>query len=928
MPSKTRFIETRLRRVAPAALALLLAAISLQCGGGEKVGPPAGPSAIEIAGGNGQVAPVNDPLPEPLVVKVVDEAGDPVEGIAVQWDAHGAGDVAPATATTGPDGRASVSRVLGATPGQQTTTAAVSGLQGSPVTFTATAVDGLTPTLAISTQPSPAARSGVALTVQPVVQLKDGAGGDLAESDVTVTATLTGDAGTLDGDLTGTTDETGAASFADLAVTGDDGSYTITFTAPGYVQVTSAPIVLGTPTLAVKTQPSSEAVSGTALDRQPAVQLVDGTGADEALSGVVVTATLTGATGALGGTLTRTTDGTGVATFTNLVITADAGDYTLKYTAPGYAQITSSTIALTAAPSTIAITNNPPTSALTGEVFDPAVQPEVQVKDGSGQPAAGVEVTARIASGGGTLEGTVTATTNASGFAQFGDLGISGTGAQTLEFAIEADTVTAAPVNVSALPAEATTGKWGPVVDWDIVPLHLSLLPTGKLLGWGKFEVGGAMGMPRLWNPASGSPSGAPMVQVDTMLFCSGHAFLGDGRLMISGGHKADGEGLDITTIFDPVGESFLQNLPKMAFGRWYPTVTELTDGRMLTMAGQDSAGSVVTTPEIWEGGEWVKLPGAGAVQIPYYPRNFIDPKNGLVFMAGERIMSRWFDSDGTGAGGGRGRWINGPSHIWPYNREYGSAVMYEPGKILFAGGGGDTDWRTPDAKSSTPTASAEKIDLNAGSPTWQPAGTMSTARRHMNATILPGGQVLVTGGTSGGGFVDLNAGHATRTAELWNPATNQWTTLAANSVMRTYHSVSLLLPDGTVLHGASGNATVGSVAMPDERSHEIFSPPYLFKGARPTITNAPASVSYGETFTLTTPNAAQVTDVRWIHIGSVTHAFDAGQRANTLSFTRTATGVSVTAPAIPRYATRGHYLVFILNRNGVPSKGRIIWLQ
>jgi galactose oxidase len=482
-------------------------------------------------------------------------------------------------------------------------------------------------------------------------------------------------------------------------------------------------------------------------------------------------------------------------------------------------------------------------------------------------------------------------------------------------------------VNVSALPAEATTGKWGPVVSWDIVPLHLSLLPTGKLLGWGKFEVDGTMGMPRLWDPAT-APSGTPMVQVDTMLFCSGHAFMADGRLMISGGHKADGEGLDITTIFDPAGETFIQNLPKMAFGRWYPTVTELTDGRMLTMAGQDSTGSVVTTPEIWENNAWVKLPGAGALQIPYYPRNFIDPKNGLVFMAGERIVSRWFDPDGTGVSGGRGHWITGPSHIWQFNREYGSAVMYEPGKILMVGGGGDTGWGTPDAKSAVPTATAEKINLNVASPVWQSAGSMSTPRRHMNATILPDGQVLVTGGTSGGGFVDLNAADATRTAELWDPATNQWTTLAANSVMRTYHSVSLLLPDGTVLHGASGNATVGSVPMADQRNHEIFSPPYLFKGARPTITSAPASVSYGQTFTIATPNAAQVTDVRWIHIGTVTHAFDFGQRANTLSFTRTATGVSVTAPAFPANATRGHYLLFILNRNGVPSKGKIIRLQ
>jgi hypothetical protein len=150
---------------------------------------------------------------------------------------------------------------------------------------------------------------------------------------------------------------------------------------------------------------------------------------------------------------------------------------------------------------------------------------------------------------------------------------------------------------------------------------------------------------------------------------------------------------------------------------------------------------------------------------------------------------------------------------------------------------------------------------------------------------------------------------------------------------MRVYHSVSLLLPDGTVLHGASGDALAaqpggGTVEVPPQRNHEIFSPPYLFKGARPTITSAPSTVSYGETFTVATPNAAQITDVRWIHLGSVTHAFDMGQRANTLSFTRTASGVEVTAPANPNLAPPGHYQLFILNRNGVPSPGRVVRVQ
>jgi galactose oxidase len=290
--------------------------------------------------------------------------------------------------------------------------------------------------------------------------------------------------------------------------------------------------------------------------------------------------------------------------------------------------------------------------------------------------------------------------------------------------------------------------------------------------------------------------------------------------------------------------------------------------------------------------------------------------------------VSRWFNVAGAGS------WSTGPTHIWPNNRDYGTAVMYEPGKILYAGGGGDPNWPSAgDARSPTPTATAERIDLNQASPAWQSAGNMSVPRRHLNSTILPDGQVLITGGTRGGGFVNIDPGLATREAELWNPASNEWTTLAAASKMRVYHSVSMLLPDATVLHGSSGDAMArrpdGSIGpVPPERNHEIFSPPYLFKGARPTITSAPAEVGYNQQFTVETPNHGQVTDVRWIRLGNVTHAFDMGQRANTLSFTRTATGVEVTAPANPNLAPPGYYQLFILNRNGVPSSSKMIRIR
>jgi len=581
---------------------------------------------------------------------------------------------------------------------------------------------------------------------------------------------------------------------------------------------------------------------------------------------------------------------------------------------------------------TITVTTQPPASALDSEVWDPSRQPVMTVKDAAGHTEpAGILVTASIATGSGTLQGTVTATTKAGGIAKFGDLGIAGTGPYTLAFTTGAASTTSSTVTLSSLPPEATTGKWDAPVDWDIVPLHMHLLPTGKILAWGKYESGTTMmANPRLWDPAVGPPTTAVEVPADTMLFCSGHALMADGRVMVSGGHKGDDRGLDVTNIFDPVSESWVPGLPKMAQGRWYPTVTELADGRMVTVAGRDTTSTVVLIPEIWENNQWVRLTGA-SLKLPYYPRQFLAP-NGKLFYAGERVKARWLDVDVVTTSG-RGKWTSsaGLTHLWPYNRDYGSAVMYDTGKIIYVGGGGDLNWSTPDPKFNAPTATAETIDLNVTGPHWSNTDPMNFPRRHLNATVLPDGQVLVTGGTSAGGFNTLSG--AVHAAEVWNPQTGHWTQLASNTIDRGYHSVSLLLPDATVLHGASGDANVplSPAHYPAQLNHEIFRPPYLFKGARPTITSLSAStVGYSQTLTVTTPNAAQITQVRWIHLGSVTHAFDASQRANTLSFTRvTATGtVKVTTPLNSRLAPPGHYLLFLLNRNGVPSVGKIVKVQ
>jgi len=157
-----------------------------------------------------------------------------------------------------------------------------------------------------------------------------------------------------------------------------------------------------------------------------------------------------------------------------------------------------------------------------------------------------------------------------------------------------------------------------------------------------------------------------------------------------------------------------------------------------------------------------------------------------------------------------------------------------------------------------------------------------------MNATILPTGDVLVTGGSSAPGF--NNFAGVVHAAELWSPTTGTWTTLASNQVNRLYHSTSLLLPDGRVLHSGSGDGA----SAPDERNYELYSPPYLFRGARPSITAAtPAVVGYGQTLSVSTPDGAAVTKVTFIRIGSVTHAFDQSARLVPLAFAPASGGLS-----------------------------------
>jgi galactose oxidase len=444
------------------------------------------------------------------------------------------------------------------------------------------------------------------------------------------------------------------------------------------------------------------------------------------------------------------------------------------------------------------------------------------------------------------------------------------------------------------IAGSAAVGEWSAPAPWPIVALHLHLLFNGKVLAWGKF------GDPYIWDPATNTFTAKA---VGSNLFCSGHAMTSTGQLFVAGGHISDAHGLPDANLYDPASATWT-SLPPMSHGRWYPTVTELPNGQFLVTGGKDQNGLTVTIPELWTGTAWKELTTA-ARSFPYYPRNFVAP-NSKIFYAGEQRTTRYFNPLGTGS------WGKVTDRLYG-TRDYGSAVMYLPGKILYVGGG-----RT--------TATAETIDLNVAAPVWKWTGSMAYPRRHLNATVLPTGEVLVTGGTRGTSFNEISMG--VRVAEIWDPATGVWSQLASNAVNRGYHATSVLLPDGRVLHAGSGDALdENGNPYPDEKNGELYSPPYLFKGPRPTITSAPADRWYGGLITVKTPAPAAITKVSLIAIGSATHAFDSNQRFLWLTFTRTSTALNVKAPT-KNLAPPGYYMLFILDGNGVPSVGRMIRLH
>ena len=446
-------------------------------------------------------------------------------------------------------------------------------------------------------------------------------------------------------------------------------------------------------------------------------------------------------------------------------------------------------------------------------------------------------------------------------------------------------------------------------------PVHAALLSNGKVL-----IVQGSGNYPpdtnyeaALWDPVAGTITTQPL---GWDMFCNGMIVLPDGRVFIMGGTIQYDPffGQLRTSAYDPATGQFV-DMQSMAHGRWYPTPTVLSNGSVMTFSGFTETGSTNQAVEIYTVGSGWSPQYVAPWTPPLYPRMHLLP-NGTVFNSGPNPTSNIFNPNTQ-------TWqMDLASTNYASNRTYGSSVLlpltpannYKPRVFLLGGG-------------NPATNTTEVIDLSAATPQWAWGPDMSQPRIEMNATLLPNGTALAVGGSVN----DEDLTTVSLNADLFNLNTNTITVSSAgsNSYPRLYHSIALLLPDATVF-SAGGNPERGTY----EPHIEIYSPPYLFNAdgslaTRPTISSVtPATMGYGATFQVSSPDAASISSVVLMRNGSVTHAFDMDQRMVGLNYTVQGTTLTLTSPPNSSIAPPGYYMLFLLNSAGVPSKASFVQLS
>ncbi len=472
----------------------------------------------------------------------------------------------------------------------------------------------------------------------------------------------------------------------------------------------------------------------------------------------------------------------------------------------------------------------------------------------------------------------------------------------------------------------------------------------------------------------------------DGDLFCSDQLQLADGRIFVAGGTQYYSEpgisgtpygvtelqGLKNARIFDPATQVWTQTA-SMTYSRWYPSLTTLPDGTILAVSGVSKlikpfyptrpadSGSNVKQSETYnpKTGTWVVNPASADRSLPLYPRMHLLPNGHVYYDAAGQTFNpsgqsydealwniaasydpakkTWTDLGvpglGTTSPGFRGSSFSTALTLRP---------PYTSASFLSAGG---VSGVSPGTGTAIATSQINTVDTSGPVPrlTTKVGGTLNIPRWYSTGVALPTGEVLAVNGSSFDEVVAPGGGIPVKTPEIYDPETNKWTKLAPQAKARTYHNTAVLLPDGRVLVGGHAPINTGygaanpaaeplgfSPALRDP-SFEIFSPPYLFKGPRPVITDVAGSLAYGKRITVAVTDAASIKSVVVVRNTALTHLVDADQRTVEMPIVaRDARSVTVVAPPSSTIAPAGPYMLFANRDSGsglVPSVSRQVFV-
>ena len=475
----------------------------------------------------------------------------------------------------------------------------------------------------------------------------------------------------------------------------------------------------------------------------------------------------------------------------------------------------------------------------------------------------------------------------------------------------------------------ATLGIFGPAVPWPIIPLHMALLPDGRVLSYGTDQTGaqGAQLIYDVWDPKLGYGPNAHTILPNgttTDIFCSAASLIGEGLagptgltsdVLITGGDLTVNGVRNFSNnqvnVFNP-GNNTLTASGTMHFPRWYPSITTLRNGDKLVLGGRPSPSDVGNlgepTPEVFNPGSgWRTLPGIaitdgtpGALEW-YYPRGFVGIDGAVNLLENSGAIFR-LTTGGSGTMQDTGSRMAQGVFYYP-------SVMFAPFEVLTVRAGQRAQvvaLTSPPVVTDVPNLNYDRI--------WG------------NATLLPDGEILVTGGSG----VQNELTNVAYQAEIFNPyagPSGAWRLVASAAIPRLYHSSALLLPDGSVLTGGGG--APGPV---NELNVEIYYPPYLWAqdgsgnaAPHPTIVSAPSRLILGQNFSMTVGSNDQIIFVDLVRVGASTHSFNPEQRLIPVAFSQSGTTITGSVNSAPEQILPGYYMLFVFNTNFVPAVAKII---